>query len=199
MIRMRTSLRLLISMLQRERSNRQCTHRHINRQMNRLTQSNKQLSVVMLHTLRVFCRGQKQNGKSMLFSDDILLALEIFHPPQGNFWLCGEFLFSWGKKSPHSQKGPFGAKKSLEGIFFKRENLREENLRDLPFCFDFDRTAISREWYGPLQCHRCFCVQWCSRLLSFLHGQCDTTRHLHKVSRIKGEKYQEFFLNDVLL
>ena len=39
--------------------------------------------------------------------------------------------------NPHSQKGPFGARKSLErGISFKRENLCEENLTDSPFCLD---------------------------------------------------------------
>ena len=133
MIRMRTSLRLLISILQRERSNRQYTHRHINRQLNRLTQSNKQLSVVMHHTLRVFCRGQKQNGKSILFSNDILLALEIFHPPQGNFWLRGEFLFSWGKKVPTQPKRSLWCEKISRGNFFQQ---RKSSRRK------FERSAI---------------------------------------------------------
>ena len=68
---------------------------------------------------------------------DFLSFWRFFTPHRNHFGCVGNFLCG---ESPHAAKEvPLGRENLWrEKITFKRENLCEENLTDLPFCFDLD-------------------------------------------------------------
>ena len=132
-----------------------------------------------------YCWGQNKKANPWFSPERFSVSTEFFSlqreyfsswrfsPPKGTILAVWGF-FLWGK-GPHTAKMvPLGRENLWrDKISFERENLPEENLTDLPFCFDLDNIGQ----YMRVSVKKCWGV-WCSDVYNrrFLTAQTEQNR-----------------------